>query len=157
MRGGGRSGYLASYVGAVAPIAASTLLVVLPLAVYTRSHSSQLELGGLFFVFFAFAALLGGIILVPVGIYVALTVRGHREAGRTAWAVVVVAFGVTMCAYVGGLVGQAAGAGKVPADVASVVFVLGLVLSPFLARWYVVRYPKSKEPPPLVNDVVASG
>ena len=157
MRVGGRNGYLASYVGAIAPIAASTLLVVLPLAIYTRSHSSQLELGGLFFVFFAIAALLGGIILVPVGIYVALTVRGHREAGRTAWAVVVVALAVTMCAYLGGLVGQAAAAGKVPADVASIVLVLGLLLVPFLARWYVVRYPKTKEPPPMVNDVIASG
>ena len=152
----GRKGYVASYVGAVAPIAASILVVVVPLTVYTRDHSAQLELGGLFFVLLALA-LVGGIVLVPVGIYVALTMRGHREAGRTAWAVVAVALVVTGCTYVGGLIGEAVVGGHAPADVSSTLFVLGLLAAPFVARRYVLTSPTPEQPSPRPDDVIASG
>ena len=154
---GGRNGYVAAYVGAVAPIAASILVLVIPLSIYTRDHSAELELGGLFFVLLAVVALIGGIVLVPVGVYVALTVRGHREARRTAWAVVVVALVSTGCTYVGGLIGEAVVAGNVPADVSSALLVLALLVAPFLARWYVVRFPKTERPRPHASESMASG
>jgi uncharacterized membrane protein len=157
MPAGKGNGYVSSYVGAVAPIAASIVVVVIPLAIYTRDQSAELELGGLFFALLAIVAVVGGILLVPVGIYLALTMRGHRMAGRTAWAVVVVALVFLGFTIVVQLIGEAVVAGSVPADVATTLFVLGLLVAPFLARWYVVRFPKTQRQGPQARDMTASG
>jgi hypothetical protein len=156
MPAGGRNGYVASYVGAVTPIAASIVALV-PLAIYTRENSAQLELGALFFVFLGILVLIAGVVLVPFGIYLALTKRGYAEAGRTARAVVVVALLMFGSGVVGELLAEAVVAGNMPEDVASALFVFGLLVAPFLARWYVVRFPKTKRQEPQADDVTALG